>query len=319
MMRTYPASWYPFALSAEVGRQKVVRVRAFGTDWAVFRGASGEAGIVHATCAHMGADLSRGVVAGERLRCALHAWEYGKSGACEVIPGRADIPAAARQPALPAVERFGMVYGYLGDEPVPPALPAPEGFEATFLSRPFVATLAMPYPMVGTNAFDTHHLLPLHYRRLDEPPEVTVVSPDRIRLRYRATVAGEGGYDRLIRRLGIGQVEVEVECFRGTQLVFYHRRLRAFTIFSSLIVDDETTRVFLRTGRARRWRSLPLRAIDRLMLEVHHRLVMTFAFQDLEALRGIRFRPGVLLPEEDRSFIAWYRHFRALPRVAVPE
>jgi phenylpropionate dioxygenase-like ring-hydroxylating dioxygenase large terminal subunit len=317
-MRTYPSSWYPFALSAEVRREGVRKVRAFSTDWAVFRSASGEVGIVHATCAHMGADLTRGRVVGERLRCALHAWEYGRSGACEAIPGRTDIPAAARQPALPTTVSFGIVYGYLG-EGIPPPLPAPEGFEATFLSRPFVATLALPYPMVGTNAFDTHHLLPLHHRRLDEAPQVTVVSEDCIRLRYRATVAGDGPYDRLIRRLGVGQVEVEVECFGGTQLVFYHRRLEAFTIFSSLIVDDDTTRVYLRTGRRRRWPAPLLRTLDQLVLEIHHRLILTFVFQDLDALRGMRFRPGALLPDEDRSFAAWYRHFRAIPRAPVPD
>ena len=113
-------------------------------------------------------------------------------------------------------------------------------------------------------------------------------------------------------------VEVETECFRGTQLVFYHRRLKAFTLFSTLIVDDETTRVYLRTGRDRRWGG-PLRLLDRALLDLHHRLNLTFVFQDLDALRGVRFRPGVLLPEEDAAFIAWHRHFRAVPRVAVPE
>jgi hypothetical protein len=33
----------------------------------------------------------------------------------------------------------------------------------------------------------------------------------------------------------------------------------------------------------------------------------------------MRFKPGVLLAEQDRSFIAWHRHFTHVPRVAVPE
>ena len=316
-MRQYPSSWYAFALGTEVGRAEVRKVRAFGTDWAVFRGEDGAPGIVHATCCHMGADLTAGRIVGSRLRCALHAWEYGRGGACEHIPGRSTIPERARQGALPAIERFGLVYGFLGEGP-PPELPAPEGFDGSFLSYPYVATLALPYPNVGANAFDTQHLLPLHRRALAQPPRISVVSDDRIRLHYRAVVAGEGLYDRLIRGLGVGAVEVETECFRGTQLVFYHRRLKAFTLFSTLIVDDETTRVYLRTGRDRRWGG-PLRLLDRALLDLHHRLNLTFVFQDLDALRGVRFRPGVLLPEEDAAFIAWHRHFRAVPRVAVPE
>ncbi len=61
------------------------------------------------------------------------------------------------------------------------------------------------------------------------------------------------------------------------------------------------------------------RVLDQWLLDLHHRLNMTFVFQDLEALRGVRFRPGVLLPEEDAAFIAWHRHFRGTPRASVPE
>jgi hypothetical protein len=56
-----------------------------------------------------------------------------------------------------------------------------------------------------------------------------------------------------------------------------------------------------------------------LLLDAHHRLIVSFALQDLQALRGARFRQGVLHPEKDREFIQWHRHFAAIPRAAVPE
>jgi phenylpropionate dioxygenase-like ring-hydroxylating dioxygenase large terminal subunit len=266
----------------------------------------------------LGADLTRGRVVGERIRCALHAWEYDANGLCVHVPGVRDIPTAARQPSLATAEHLGLIWGFLGEGP-PPELPSPEGFGESLLSRPYAATLTLPLAMIGNNAFDTHHLLPLHHRALDAPPELTLLSPRRIRLRYGASVVGNDVYDRLTRALGVRHVVVEIDCWDGGQLVFHHRRLGAFMLLAAQIVDDETTRVYLRTGRPRRWKQGLLRPLDRLLLELHHRLILMFVFKDLEALRGMRFRPGVLLPEKDRELIGWNSYFTAVPRIPVPE
>src|SRR5689334_25439651 len=93
----FPKSWYPLCRSSELKPQRVMKCAAFGDSWAVFRTESGRVGAVRAECAHMGADLSRGQVAGERLQCPLHEWEYSSSGVCEHIPAVAAIPARARQ------------------------------------------------------------------------------------------------------------------------------------------------------------------------------------------------------------------------------
>ena len=70
-MRLYPTAWYPFCLASKVGRGRTLSVRAFTTNWCIFRTQTGRVGIVHATCCHMGADLSRGRVVGEHVR--LHS------------------------------------------------------------------------------------------------------------------------------------------------------------------------------------------------------------------------------------------------------
>jgi hypothetical protein len=266
----------------------------------------------------MGADLSRGSVVGEHVRCALHGWEYATSGACVRISGSGAVPRGARQPALVASERFGLVWGFLG-EGEPPELPRAEGFDDALLSWCYVSTLALPYPMIGMNAFDTHHLLPLHRRALEGVAQITTLSPRRIRLHYRAAVVGDRLYDRLTRKLGVSHIEVETESWDGTQLIFYHRELHAFTLLATQILDDDTTRVYMRTGRKHRWRHGVLNPLDRLLLGLHHRLIVSFALQDLAALQGARFRPGVLHPERDREFIQWHHHFAALPRAPVPE
>ena len=110
----FPASWYPLCRSSELKHGQVIKRNAFGMPLAVFRTASGKIGAVHSECAHMGADLSRGRVSGERLQCPLHEWEYSSSGLCEHIPAVATVPARARQMSLVCMERYGMVFGFFG-------------------------------------------------------------------------------------------------------------------------------------------------------------------------------------------------------------
>src|SRR5689334_22808307 len=113
----FPASWYPLCRSSDLKRGQVIKCNAFGLQLAVFRTSSGKVGALRALCAHMGADLSRGRVVGERLQCPLHEWEYGREGICEHIPATSRIPARARMGAMVCEEHYGIVFGFLGDKP----------------------------------------------------------------------------------------------------------------------------------------------------------------------------------------------------------
>src|SRR5689334_12746040 len=93
----FPKSWYPLCRSSELNPRQVIKREAFGTALAVFRTQSGKVAAVRSECVHMGADLSRGHVTGERLQCPLHEWEYGLEGVCEHIPATTTIPPRARQ------------------------------------------------------------------------------------------------------------------------------------------------------------------------------------------------------------------------------
>ena len=94
---SFPKSWYPLCRSSELKPRQILKRKAFGDSWAVFRTERGQLGAVQAQCIHMGADLSRGRVVGERLQCPLHEWEYNASGVCEHIPAESVVPARARQ------------------------------------------------------------------------------------------------------------------------------------------------------------------------------------------------------------------------------
>src|SRR4026209_1474858 len=114
---SFPASWYPLCRSSELKRQQVIKRHASGLPLAVFRTKGGKVCAVHSECVHMGADLARGRVIGERLQCPLHEWEYSPSGMCEHIPATAAVPGRARQMSLVCKEQYGMVFGFLGGVP----------------------------------------------------------------------------------------------------------------------------------------------------------------------------------------------------------
>src|SRR6478609_2126056 len=73
--------WQPVARieDLERGPQRAVLL---GEALAVFLTESGEPAVVTDRCAHRGASLSMGKVAGESIQCPYHGWEWaGKDGA----------------------------------------------------------------------------------------------------------------------------------------------------------------------------------------------------------------------------------------------
>jgi phenylpropionate dioxygenase-like ring-hydroxylating dioxygenase large terminal subunit len=83
------------------------------------------ASLVAQVCPHRLVPLVAATVAGGRLRCAYHGWEFDGSGACVELPSLgtdANIPPRAHLAPAPAVkEHDGQVWAYLSDLPEPPA------------------------------------------------------------------------------------------------------------------------------------------------------------------------------------------------------
>ena len=92
-----PNGWFAVAWSKDLLPGEVKRARYFDRELAIFRTRSGEAKVLDAYCAHLGAHLAEGGrVVGESLRCPFHAWRYDGDGTCVEIPYCAKIPAKAR-------------------------------------------------------------------------------------------------------------------------------------------------------------------------------------------------------------------------------
>ena len=123
-----PNGWYALCWSRELQDGEVKSVRAFGEDLVAFRTRSGEACVLDAYCAHLGAHLGEGGrVVGEGIRCPYHGWRYdetgqcieqpyeetdGQSGVCTKISYCEQIPAKARVGAWEVRERNGFVFAW---------------------------------------------------------------------------------------------------------------------------------------------------------------------------------------------------------------
>ena len=111
--------WYPAGKSADI-QDKPVKQRMLGQDFVLWRDSAGKVHCLSNTCVHRGGSLAGGKVNGDCMQCPYHGWEFDAEGRCTKIPSLgkdAKIPARARVDAYPTVERYGLVFAFLGDIP----------------------------------------------------------------------------------------------------------------------------------------------------------------------------------------------------------
>jgi phenylpropionate dioxygenase-like ring-hydroxylating dioxygenase large terminal subunit len=104
-----PTGWYAIGFSSDLRPGRVQSRVLFGERFAVFRSEAGVPAVIHSVCPHLGADLSRGRVCGERLVCPFHRFEYDRDGVCVATPYVGREPPKARTRHLPVRERDGVI------------------------------------------------------------------------------------------------------------------------------------------------------------------------------------------------------------------
>jgi len=116
----YTNIWYVAEFSKELG-EKPVQLRMLGRDFVLFRTESGEPACLSNVCPHRGSSLARGKCEAGTISCPFHGWQFDAGGRCVRIPSQADpdgdIPAGAKIDAYPTVEKNGLIWVFLGDDP----------------------------------------------------------------------------------------------------------------------------------------------------------------------------------------------------------
>jgi nitrite reductase/ring-hydroxylating ferredoxin subunit len=307
----FPVSWYLFGASRELRRP--VSRDLLGRRLVAFRTSEGKPVVLDARCSHLGCDLGKGQVRGERIQCPFHQWEYGADGRCEHIPAASSPPAWARQTAYACVERHGYLFFFNGSEPLFP-LPffdgeSPEDFVA---AQPFGTTLACPWYMIGSNAFDLQHFKAAHERRLVGEPRVDCPHPFARRASASFSVSGDSLQDRLTRWFAGDEVEMAITDWCGTIMcataTFRRTRSYGFVVTEPRADGRVTVRVIVFVRRSAGAAGRLLR--DPIQLWIRRTFIRRFLSSDAARLDGAAYNPRSLI-DADRDlaeYFDWLAH-----------
>jgi 5,5'-dehydrodivanillate O-demethylase len=124
LLRRY---WHPVATAIDVTEEKPIKaVKLLGEKLVVFRLPLGPGetqpryGLVAEQCKHRLASLAYGRVDAEGIRCPYHGWKYATDGRCLEQPAEPpEYKNKIRQPAYPVQKLAGLLWAYMGPQPVP--------------------------------------------------------------------------------------------------------------------------------------------------------------------------------------------------------
>jgi phenylpropionate dioxygenase-like ring-hydroxylating dioxygenase large terminal subunit len=168
--------WHPVASVDQFEETPVRGARLLGEDLVLWR-LGGQFYAWRDLCIHRGARLSLGRIAGERLACPYHGWEYDATGRCARIPAHPEQtpPAKARVQPYYVRERYGLLWVCLG-QPAHDIPPFPEWDQPGYAGAvcgPFEHIRAHG-PRLIENYLDAAHFPFVHEGVLGDPrrPEI---------------------------------------------------------------------------------------------------------------------------------------------------
>ena len=179
--------WQAAAFTREVIGGQLLARRICDEALVIYRATDGAPVALEDKCPHRFAPLSKGALIGDVLRCGYHGLCFDTTGTCVQIPGQDRIPAKARVRAYPVVERYRLVWVWMGDpERADPALVP----DVHWLDDPaWVASegyhrIEANYRLLNDNLLDLSHETYVHTRTIGH--EAVAETPIAIRVDERS-------------------------------------------------------------------------------------------------------------------------------------
>lgn len=120
-------------------------------------------------CPHRSAPLSKGTQIGDTLQCGYHGLRFAHDGRCIAIPGQDTIPPQAKVQTFPVIEKYRMIWIWMGDAARADASLVPD--VPWMQSNEWVAAtgyhlIAADYRLLTDNLLDLSHETYLHTRTI---------------------------------------------------------------------------------------------------------------------------------------------------------
>lgn len=156
--------WYAAAYAGEVAESPLAR-QLLGEHVVLFRTTDGLVHALEDRCPHRFAPLSMGQVINDQLQCPYHGLRFGTDGACTYNPHYAALPAAAKVKRYPLIERYAMIWIWMGEQaPDETKLPAEFAFmeDPAFKAVSGYLLVDANYQLIIDNLLDLTHAPYLH-------------------------------------------------------------------------------------------------------------------------------------------------------------
>ncbi len=309
-----PDSWYPVCFSGDVRRGRPTSIKAFGSEWVIFRTDNDGYTAVQRFCCHMGTDLALAAIVDEQLECPLHRWRFDSSGRCVRIPATDCIPAEAVLKKLCCVERFGIVFVAVESDALFefPSFSEDGDFRN---SRPRLVQMRAPYETVSLNLFDVQHLSTVHERKLRVPAELFSDNSSHLGIRYSVYNPNERLGNRMASWIGMSANDLHVDCWGGNLLLISIDGGRPDFIMALMPDDADSCTLYIATVENSSSTDVLSRVLRAMRLEISAFLTRAFIEEDIRVLSNARSFAGVLLPDVDAAVIQFWDYFDALPRI----
>jgi len=210
----YHQCWYAVALAKDIKRGKAASVPFCDTNIAVYRGEDNVVRAVSSRCKHLGANVGLGYVSGNNIVCPFHLWEYGDKGACVKLPSGATPPKAAKLFQFPCVEKWGLIWVFLGEEPLYDFPGLLKDYDETrtiyrAFAMPFAVPCTIPHWLFASNLFDFNHFKHVHGLKNFDTAEVCIEDYSigwKTAQKLDHPTLGAGAGTQMAKMYGVGSV-----------------------------------------------------------------------------------------------------------------
>lgn len=168
-------AWYVGLWASELPAGTLVPQTILSEPVVFFRKQDGTLAAILDRCAHRFVPLSMGtLVPGDRVQCPYHGLEFGADGRCMNNPHPpGTIPTAAHLPSFHVVEKYSMIWIWMGDKPADPSLipdySCLETSPAIHITDPGYLSIKANYELIANNLLDLSHVVYVHGGILGSP------------------------------------------------------------------------------------------------------------------------------------------------------